>query len=197
MHERRRSVAAQLAICMLLGCMVVALQGCSGALTPSQRVDKELSSVKKSKLAVFPFAGKVLVDGLPFEPKSPDERVVVVLFNRAQPELRLTHRPYAVCNRKGDFSFTTYVPNDGVEPAEYLVAISQLSMGKGDNLSGPDGFQNLYNDPDANEKEPEFTVKHASPGKSDYVFELKLAGREPISAPGPRAVTRLVFGKGE
>ena len=193
-----RSGFPGLAICGVIGCFLLAAEGCSNSLSPNQRVEKELSQIGKTKQDVDPFAGKVLVDGLPAESKTPDERVVVVLFNRAKPDLRVTSRPYATCNRQGEFSFTTYTPNDGVEPAEYVVAIAQLSFQKkGHNFLGPDGLQNLYNDPDKNEKEPEFTVKHASPGKTDYVFDLKLAGREPVSDPGPRAVTQIVFRKPE
>lgn len=191
------SVSWRLAICGVIGCFLLAAEGCSNSLTPSQRVEKELSLVGQSKRKLFPFAGKVLVDRLPAEFKTPDERFVVVLFDRAQPDLRVTDRPYATCNRQGEFSFTTYTPNDGVEPGEYVVAIAQLSKEKGRSFSGPDRLQNLYNDPDKNEKEPEFTVKHASPGKSDYEFDLKLAGREPVSEPGPRAVTQIVVRKPE
>ena len=64
--------------------------------------------------------------------------------------------------------------------------MAQLSKEKAHNFAGPDGFQNLYNDPDTNDKEPELTVNHASPGKTNYVFDLKLAGRQPESTGSAR-----------
>ncbi len=192
------SVSRSLAICGVLGGFLLAAEGCSNSLTPSQRVEKELSQVGRNKQKVFSFAGKVLVDGQPPPSKTSRETVVVMLFDRGRPDLPVTGRPYATCNRQGEFSFTTYTPKDGVEPAEYVVVIAQLSLQeKAHNFVGPDGLQNLYNDPDKNDKEPEFTVNHASPGKSDYEFDLKLAGREPVSDAGPRAVTQILFRKPE
>ena len=190
----RGPVTRSLALCVVLGCCLLAAEGCGSSMSPTQRVEKELSVIGLGRHELYPFAGKVLVDGLPPQSKTPDQTVVVVLFNRAQPDLRVASRPHANCNKQGEFWFSTYSPKDGLESGEYVVAIAQLSLQeRGHNLLGPDGFQNLYNDPDKNEKEPEFAVKHVSPGKSDYVFDLKLAGREPVTTPGPRSVTQLLF----
>ncbi|HEX4072436.1 MAG TPA: hypothetical protein VHX68_14745, partial [Planctomycetaceae bacterium] len=52
---------------------------------------------------------------------------------------------------------------------------------------GPDGLKNLYNDPDVNSKKPEFVIDHQAPGKTDYTFNLSVAGEAPPSAPGPKA----------
>lgn len=193
MDQRMRKVGAAMASGVLLGCLLTAISGCSNGLASSQKVDKELSAIGKTRQTVFPFAGKVLVDGLPPQSNGSERRIVVVLFNQAEPNVPVTRRPQAVCNPNGEFTFTTYVPKDGVPPADYVVTIAQLSKEKGRTFSGPDGFQNLYNDPNANEKSPEFAVKHADPGKTNYVFDLKTAGREPVATPGPRAVTQILF----
>jgi hypothetical protein len=192
MDKRARSGSASVAIGTLAGCLLCGVSGCNSSLSSAQRVQQELGAIGKQQAEVLPFAGKVLVDGLPPKPKTPTSKVVVVLFNRAKPDLRLIRRPYAACNSQGEFSFTTYVPKDGLEAGEYVVAIAELSWRpKGDRFSGPDAFENLYNDPDTNEKDQQFTVKHASRGKTDYEFDLKIAGREPPSKPGPRAVTQI------
>ncbi|HUE15288.1 MAG TPA: hypothetical protein VMR25_14050, partial [Planctomycetaceae bacterium] len=60
---------------------------------------------------------------------------------------------------------------------------------KGD-LQGPDGFKNLYNDPEKNAKVPEFKIDQQAPGKSDYKFDLKLAGQQEAE-PGPKALTTI------
>ena len=66
------------------------------------------------------------------------------------------------------------------------MTIAKLNAKKRDLLVGPDGFQNLYNDATRNQTEhPEFKIIHQSPGKKDYVFELKIAGRE-RPRPAPR-----------
>jgi hypothetical protein len=193
MDKRIRLVGAAIGSCVLVGCLLTAIGGCSSGLASSQKVDKELSALGKDRLAVFPFAGKVLIDSLPPQTEGAESRIVLVLFDRAKPELPVTRRPQTACKPNGEFAFTTYIPKDGVETAEYVVTIAQLSKEKGRSFSGPDGFQNLYNDPDANDKVAEFTVKHADPGKSNYIFDLKKAGREPVATPGPRAVTQILF----
>jgi hypothetical protein len=192
MDNRVHRSGAAIASWAFLGCLLPAFAGCGGGLTPSQKVDQELTAIGKMKMRVFPFAGKVLVDGLPPQSDGADRRIIVVLFNRAKADLPVTRRPQAVCNPQGEFAFTTYVPKDGVEAGDYVVTIAQLSKEKGRSYLGPDGYQNLYNDPDANEKDAEFAVKHADPGKTNYVFDLKMAGREPVSKPGPQAVTQIL-----
>lgn len=192
MDQRTHSLEAALGSCAIFGCLLAALSGCGGGLTPDQRVEAGLKAFHQSKRQVCPFAGKVTVDGLPAQSKTPHQRIFIVLFDRSNHDLKVTDRPYAACNEKGEFSFTKYVPHDGVEPGEYVVAIAQLSKGRREGqFSAPDEFQNLYNDPDKNEIEPTLVVKHASPGNKDYVFDLRVAGREPVSDPGPRAVTGI------
>jgi len=193
MVGRPRSVSLNLLTRMFLGCLLLGAAGCGKKLSPNQRVEKELSQLGKSTAAVLPFAGKVLVDGQPAQGTTPSQKIVVVLFNRAQPKLPVNERPHAECNERGEFAFTTYSSADGVAPGEYVVAIAQLFVRSKDNsCEGPDGLKNLYNDPDKNDKIPEFTINHAPPGKTDYVFNLKLAGEEPVSTPGPRSVSEIL-----
>jgi hypothetical protein len=189
MAGRLRSVSSDLALCGVLGCFLLAA-GCNKS--SDQRLDEELSRTGQSKRSVFPLAGKVLVDGQPAQGATPGQKIIVVLFNRAQPNLRVSQRPAVQCNERGEFSFSTYGSGDGIDPGEYVVVIAQLFANKEhDFCEGPDGLKNLYNDPDKNGKIPEFTINHASPGKTDYIFDLKLAGKDPDSTPGPRAVTEI------
>jgi len=57
----------------------------------------------------------------------------------------------------------------------------------------PDELQNLYNDPENNAKVPEFNVEIKSPGRSDWQFDLAVAGKEPVTNPGSKAITKLDF----
>ena len=171
--------------------LVLAAGGCGRAMSSGQKVEKELKSIGQPKQEVFPFAGKVLADGQP--PQVPrDQKIVVVLFDRAKPNLSVGDRPRAVCNSQGEFSFTTYDNSDGVDAGEYEVAIAQLAFNrKDDSFTGPDALHNLYNDPDKNKSKSEFVIKHAAPGKRDYRFDLRLAGEEPVQSPGQHAVTQI------
>ena len=46
-------------------------------------------------------------------------------------------------------------------PGSYIAAIAKLKVKKQKGLVGPDGLQNLYNDPDRNPKEhPELKIEH-------------------------------------
>jgi hypothetical protein len=54
---------------------------------------------------------------------------------------------------------------------------------------GPDKLNNLYNDPERNKDNPEFMVDVADPGRTDYQFNLSVAGKDPIKTPGKFAAT--------
>jgi hypothetical protein len=176
----------------LAGALLLAFGGCSGSASPKQRVESELTKIGQSTKSVFPFAGKVQIDGQLPQVSVTNQRVVVVLFDKAKPTLGVAERPSAICNARGEFSFTTYNDADGVEPADYVITFALLCLrAKDGSLVGPDGLQNLYNDPEKNEKIDGFTIKHASPGKRDYIFNLKEAGQEAGTAV-PRAVTEII-----
>jgi hypothetical protein len=186
-HLLFQQLAAGALACALLAAFV----GCGGSPSPAQRVQTELTKIGESAKSIYPLAGKVQIDSQPPQAVS-NQRIVVVLFDRAKPTLGVAERPSAICNERGEFAFTTYRDADGVEAGDYVVTFALLCLrAKDGSLIGPDGLQNLYNDPDKNEKIDEFTIKHASPGKRDYTFDLKEAGQEP-GTPGPRAVTQII-----
>ena len=192
MVQATRLVFQRIAAGAVAGALLVASCGCSGSASAKQRVELELTKIGQATKTVFPLAGKVQIDGQSPTASVPNQRVVVVLFDKAKPTLGVAERPSAICNARGEFSFTTYSDADGVEPADYVVTFALLCLrAKDGSLIGPDALQSLYNDPDKNEKIEEFSLKHASPGKRDYVFNLKAAGQEP-GTPAPRAVTEII-----
>ena len=98
---------------------------------------------------------------------------------------------YAVISRSGEFAFGAFGRDDGVKAGTYIATFTKLKRGQHKQYPGPDLFQNLYDDPDRNLKEyPELKIDHQPPGKTDYVFDLKIAGREAVAA-GPNAVTHF------
>ncbi len=93
---------------------------------------------------------------------------------------------------QGEFSFAKYKPGDGIVAGDYVIVFAQLMLNRSDGIyQGPDALTNLYNDPDKNGTNPEFSIKHEAPGKSNYVFNLAVAGQEAVSEPGPRSVTTI------
>ncbi len=71
----------------------------------------------------------------------------------------------------------------------YIVLFAQmeqvLMMNTG--FYPPDRLKNLYNDPDKSS----FKVEVTAPGKSDWLFELEVAGKEPNDSPGPQAIKEI------
>jgi hypothetical protein len=98
--------------------------------------------------------------------------------------------PKAICQPNGDFAFNTYVQGDGVRAGKYVLTIAELRHAPRMGYVGPDALKNLFNDPDANAKVDEFVIDHQPPGRTDYVFDLRVEGREPAT-PGPNAITKL------
>jgi hypothetical protein len=167
------------------------IAGCLGSQSAEMALKKSMDERGFTKSPVYPFAGKVTVDGLPVE-SNQTEKVVVMLVDATKLDSAPHSGAYVMVGKGGEFSFHTYKEGDGVKEGTYIVSIAKLNAKKRDLLVGPDGFQNLYNDATRNQTEhPEFKINHHSPGKKDYVFELKVAGREPAEA-NSKALTRLV-----
>jgi hypothetical protein len=171
--------------CRLLAVLLVA--GCSSGQTSDQAVDKALANAGQTRSAVYPLAGKVTVDGV-----APDlaegEWIVMMLKDPANPK---ADGRIAVISRSGEFAFGTFGKDDGMKTGTYIATFTKLKRGPHKQYPGPDQFLNLYDDPDRNLKEyPELKINHQPRGKKDYVFDLKIAGREAAAA-GPNAVTHF------
>jgi hypothetical protein len=163
--------------------------GCSGTQSADQALDKSLAAAGQQRTKVYPLAGKLTVDGAPpeFEQR---ERIILMLNDPAKPDTSPNLRPHAFVSATGDFSFQTYAADDGVQPGTYIVTFAKLTK-KPKGFLGPDGFHNLYNDAERNQKEyPELTIQHQAPGKKDYYFDLRIAGRDEVAA-GPKALTQI------
>jgi hypothetical protein len=166
---------------------VLPVAGCSSGQTYDQAVDKALANAGQTRSAVYPLAGKVTVDGLPPD-LAEGEWIVMMLKDPANPK---AEGRIAVISRSGEFAFETFGKHDGVKAGTYIATFTRLKRGPRKAYPGPDQFENLYDDPDRNLKEyPELKIDHGPPGKKDYAFDLKIAGREAVAA-GPNAVTRF------
>jgi hypothetical protein len=163
--------------------------GCSGTQSADQALDKSLAAARRERTKVYPLAGKLMVDGAPPE-LDLRERIILMLNDPAKLDTSPNLRPHVFVNATGEFSFQTYVANDGVQPGTYIVTFAKLTK-KPKGLLGPDGFHNLYNDAERNQQQyPELKIEHQAPGKKDCYFDLRIAGRDEV-APGPRALTQL------
>jgi hypothetical protein len=172
----------------LLAMLTTAVAGCGR--TPEQAFDNALRQTGRQKETVAALAGRVTIDGQApgYDPRN---TVVVLLVERDKIDAPRQNYRSAACGAEGNFSFGTYAPHDGIKPGSYVVAFAKLKRMPPRGFEGPDQLQNLYNDPDKNAREAEFLIEHKVPGKTDYVFDLKVAGVEPVNQPGPKAFTSL------
>jgi len=156
--------------------------GCSGRQSPEQRIKIALDQAGMTGSPLYPIAGTVFIDGLPPTFDNPRKHLVITLFDPQKPDKKHLR---ALARADGTFRFT----EDGIRPGHYVLAFSVLRRKGPQNFVGPDGLNNLYNDPDVNAKDfPQFVIDHESPGKKDYDFNLEVAGKEGITSPGPHAV---------
>ena len=175
----------------LLLSMVAA--GCSGASqSADQALGNALQATGGTKGGVAKFSGKVTIDGK--EPGAMGRvRTLVILWDRKSTKGN-ANPPYVACTEDGHFEFTTYDAGDGVTPGSYIVCFLQLPgsfrFGGNSGWRGEDGLKNLFNDPDTNKENKQFIVDIAPPGKTDWEFNLEIAGKEP-GAPAPNSVTQL------
>jgi hypothetical protein len=163
--------------------------GCGGHTSAEEALNKALKREGLERQRVFPLAGVVTVDGLPPQ-FDPQQSVVVMLIDPQDSSRRLAVSYFVPCDREGHFQFSTYKRGDGVKAGHYVVAIARLRRTLG-RFIGPDGFQNLFNDPENNAKDPRFQLDHHPPGKTDYTFDLRVAGVQPPENTPPQAILSL------
>jgi hypothetical protein len=171
-----------------LALVLAAAAGCSRTQSPEARIQKALAIAGMKASSRYPLAGTVTIDGTPPERKERKQRLVAVLYDPQKPDIPTEIRPHTLVREDGHFTFT----EDGVAPGHYVLAFAVLRRKGQGNFIGPDVLNNLYNDPDANaNSHPEFVIDHKAPGKTDYAFNLDVAGKEPVTSPGPHAVTQI------
>jgi hypothetical protein len=155
--------------------------------TDNESVTAFLKQAGPNRPSVFPLAGKVTIDGQPPQFARP-LRLVVMLHDPLRPGFGPRH--IRQCTDEGEFAFGTYTKQDGVPAGVYIVTFAVLKVTP-HGLIGPDQLKNLYNDPDKNAQVLEFKFAQEPPGKTDCVFDLKVANQTPVEAPGPNSVTEL------
>jgi hypothetical protein len=181
---------ARLAGLAVLGLVVV---GCSGRQSPQQALDAQLKAANITKADLASFAGKVTIDGQTPEYKRA-QPLVVMLWDKSHPD-KNTPPINSVCQKDGSFEFSRYVKGDGVPPGSYVVLFGQFTSKGKMGLGQPDGLNNLYDDPDKNSQNKDLVLELAAPGKTNFLFNLEIAGKEPETTPGPHAVTKIGKGK--
>ncbi len=184
MSQRFRSLLTWLP---LFFAAAIALAGCNQRPGVDEAIKEQLAETKGSQIGVARFSGTVTIDHQ--TPSIPRKRALVLILysaKDAQPGHETLY--YTACDKDGHFEFTRYTKGDGVPPGAYTVLFAELVPRRGSQFSGPDDLKNLYNDPDTSP----FHVEIASPGKTDWEFNLDIAGKEPNPHAGPHAITQLV-----
>ena len=164
---------------------LASLAGC--AKPANESLEAFLKQAGPARANIFPLAGKVTIDGQPPHLERPD-RLLVMLTDPSKPDS--PRRLYRQCDDEGNFAFTTFVKGDGVPAGTYVVTFAVLKLTPR-GFVGPDQLKNLYNDPERNAENRDFNIAHQSPGKTDYAFDLKLAGLEGLANAGAKALTEL------
>lgn len=181
-------VSRSRACTVLIGLVAVWIGGCGGGPGADEAVNKVLKESGQQRANVFPLAGKVTIDGHAPETQAMGKRLIVILTDAAKPDAPASSCPKALCQPNGSFAFNTYGTGDGIAAGKYVVAIVELKFDKRKGYAGSDGLKNLYNDPEQNAKLDGFVIDHKAPGKSDYAFNLEVAGRD-AGTPGPHSIT--------
>jgi hypothetical protein len=151
-------------------------------------LNDRLRESNTSRAQIARFSGTVAIDHAPPDLK-PDEALMIMLYDPKHPPSRQQLPLSSRVNKDGHFEFTTYTRGDGAPAGSYkvLFAAFRVSTLRGGSHS-PDLLKNLYNDPDTSQ----FDVELTEPGKTDWNFDLEIAGKDPVAHPGEHAITRLV-----
>jgi hypothetical protein len=160
--------------------------GCNRAPSDEQRLEEEYQRSGIQRIAVYPLAGRVTVDGEPLSFKSKKAAILVMAFDASKPQVSAKGQRYVEVKSDGSFDFGA-----GLPPGKYVMLFVALQHNKKKGWHGTDTLKNLYNDPNVNAKKPQFNIDHQATGKSDYLFNLDLSGQEAVATPGQQALTQL------
>jgi hypothetical protein len=182
--------------CLAALLLVGALEGCGGGRPSVDQAREEFyknnPEIASQRKQVAKFSGRVTVDG-----QAPPEGVTlfVVLNSPDHPEAGA--KVSTACDAQGNFEFKTYQQGDGVPIGKYVLEFVGLHKQKIRGRAavvhfvGPDALKNLYNDPERNKDNPTFLLDVEAPGRADYAFDLKVAEKDAVTSPGPKAVTKI------
>jgi hypothetical protein len=188
-HRRPACFRRHLAIAMA-GVCVVGL-GCGGRQSTAERLEQAYQDSGLKRVATYPLAGIVTVDNEPPVAKSQRSAFVVVAYDTATPDTAAGANAFVFVRPDGSFEFP------GLPTGKYVMLFADLEYTPKRRFYGADALHNLYNDPEINAKKPQFVVDHQAPGKTDYAFNLSVAGEAPPAAPGPKALVGSKRGGGK
>jgi len=176
-----RRYASHLPLGLGIPMLLMLCGGCSHVPSENEALQKSLEVNGGTQANVVKFAGTVTVDN---QPPAVDRRNPLFVFAydpKNPPKGR--QLPFSTrCDKNGHFAFNTYGTGDGLPVGSYVVLFAQPKT------EGGDGLKNLYNDPDKNAKEERFQINLTSSGKTDWTFDLAVAGKDPVTTPGEHAV---------
>jgi hypothetical protein len=167
------------------GTLVLAICGLmsAGCSRQPDRAQQAFQDARLTKIPVAQTSGVVTVDGV-----APAPFTLVMLWDPKNPKAVVRRTS---CDSEGRFAFTSYEPGDGVPPGTYVILFAQFNMGRPmGTFDPPDLLHNLYNDPDKNGSKSEFQITVELPGRTDYHFNLSVAG-EPSATLGPHSITEV------
>jgi len=172
----------------------VSTTGCNRTQTGKEALEKQLAANGRTPETISKFSGKVTIDGEAPDFAKSGQTLLIMLYDPKSPPSPQSPLQRATVDKKGEFEFQTYDKGDGAKAGSYIVLFAALKPHRGGTFSGPDGLNNLYNDPDENKKNASFQVDLTGLGRTDYSFSLELAGHSPAE-PGPRAITKIDRGR--
>jgi hypothetical protein len=201
----RRAPGNSLSLLILSLAAAAAFPGCINRGGGTREDELEQVAKLPNKTTVAKFGGHVSVDGQP-----PHEGSLMFVILNDPEHLVKGGKASATCDAQGDFVFSTYLSGDGAPTGKYVVTFVQLHpqgasggrSGKGragmpsmtKEFVGPDELNNLYSDPDKNKSDPTFQVNVADPGRTNYDFNLSIAGKDPVKTLSEYAPKKMSTG---
>ena len=155
--------------------------GCDGRQSTAERLERAYQSAGMNPVTLYPLGGKITIDNEPPAGKTETTRLVAIAYDAGKPDAKANSSATAFVKPDGSFALPA------LPSGKYVMLFAELRYNPRMGFVGPDGLKNLYNDPDVNSKKPELLIDHQAPGKTDYTFNLSVAGETPPAAPGPKA----------
>lgn len=155
--------------------------GCGGRPSTAERLEIAYKNSGMEPATAYPLGGTVTVDNELPTAKPETARLVAIAYDAAKPDFKAKDNAQTFVKPDGSFEFPP------LPPGKYVMLFARVGHNPRRGFFGEDGLKNLYNDPDVNAKKSEFLIDHQAPGRTDYTFNLAVAGETPPAAAGPKA----------
>ena len=132
-------------------------------------------------MTLYPLGGKITVDNEPPAAKTETARLVAVAYDAGKPDAKANSSATAFVKPNGSFEFPP------LPPGKYVMLFAELRYNSEDGVLRSRRTQESLQRSRRQLEKTGVLIDLQAPGKTDYAFNLSVAGETPPATAGPKA----------